>query len=595
VLRDKDNERLGMESHIEVINCETYTGKGSIGKLLFESFKPSEINSHGSVPGFFLMGLMQMRNYFYYYPPTGSCSMKAVVHQADELPAQAILVQAKLNRVPAGPTGIRSTKVDGSVAFVGEVERKWNVNVAVEADERNIKSSVAVKIARQAVPSLSLAPRALCVNVNTKWSDIPEDALETPSSIEPSVVRDVTFVWGEAAADECPTANAEDVSTLKVKITGSLTEAQRQAAASRDRYPYDQCDKDRMADGRSGIVVPVTEACMAAVDEYATPMRYVHDISFDNISPLGMKAMHRADTIIKAGLAPYWDMHPPHGPTAEKKAFNSGNIELVTEFTKDGINLHVHTAQMHSHYEHVDMLKNLEGALRNARVPSSKAMAYQSGLIGICNVAPESVVTFDNATLKYECPSCYTLVSADCSEQPRYAVFAKKTDQALPLAAKFFAGGRNMEFTPTESGVEVRANGRVVTIGDDKPFVFSNRGGIIEYFRVSKVGPRYYIEVPMLMLSFRYTGDEIVNIIPSTHRAQHCGMCGNYNGQVFDELVGPSGCAMKDASDMAKSYVLRDKTCEQSIPVPSCKASYDSRRTSSGIVAFLDQFSEMKH
>merc|ERR1712071_599706 len=119
--------------------------------------------------------------------------------------------------------------------------------------------------------------------------------------------------------------------------------------------------------------------------------------------------------------------------------------------------------------------------------------------------------------------------------------------------------------------------------------------GIIEYFRVSKVGPRYYIEVPMLMLSFRYTGDEIVNIIPSTHRAQHCGMCGNYNGQVFDELVGPSGCAMKDASDMAKSYVLRDKTCEQSTPVPSCKASYDSRRTSSGIVAFLDQFSEMKH
>merc|ERR1712071_160744 len=123
------------------------------------------------------------------------------------------------------------------------------------------------------------------------------------------------------------------------------------------------------------------------------------------------------------------------------------------------------------------------------------------------------------------------------------------------------------DVTPTESGVEVRANGRVVTIGDDKPFVFSNRGGIIEYFRVSKVGPRYYIEVPMLMLSFRYTGDEIVNIIPSTHRAQHCGMCGNYNGQVFDELVGPSGCAMKDSSDMAKSYVLRDKTCEQSIPV----------------------------
>lgn len=259
IIRDKENERLGMESHIEVFDCETYTGKSSLAKIIYESFKPSEINSHGSVPGFALMGLMQMRNYFYYYPPTGACNMKAVIHKSDELPAEAIVVQAKLDRTPAGPTGIRSTKVDGSVTFVGEVERKWNVNVAVEADAANIKSSVNVKIARQAVPRLSLSPRALCVDVNTKWSDIPEDVFETPSAIEPSVVRDVSFVWGEAAANECPQANAEGVSTLKIKVSGSLTDAQRQAATARDRYPYDQCDKDKVADGRSGVVVPVTE------------------------------------------------------------------------------------------------------------------------------------------------------------------------------------------------------------------------------------------------------------------------------------------------------------------------------------------------
>ena len=197
--------------------------------------------------------------------------MKAVVHQADELPAQAILVQAKFNRVPAGSTGIRPTKVDGSVVFVGEVERKWTVNVAVEADEHNIKSSVALKITRKAVkitPSLSLDRRTLCVNVNTKWADIPEDALETPSSIEPSVECDVTFVWGKAGGYKCPTAYAKDVSTLKVKITGSLTEEQRQAAASRDRYPYDQCDKDRMADGRTGVVVPVTEVPFRYLIQY---------------------------------------------------------------------------------------------------------------------------------------------------------------------------------------------------------------------------------------------------------------------------------------------------------------------------------------
>merc|ERR1712200_327442 len=122
--------------------------------------------------------------------------------------------------------------------------------------------------------------------------------------------------------------------------------------------------------------------------------------------------------LIKAGLAPYWDMHPPHGPTAVKKAFNSGNIELIAEFGSHGVDLHVHTAQMHSHYENVEILGNLQNSLRNARVPSSKLLAYQTGLIGICNVAAESIVTFDNVTLKYECPTCYTLVSAWNSPPP---------------------------------------------------------------------------------------------------------------------------------------------------------------------------------
>merc|ERR1712071_494408 len=77
-----------------------------------------------------------------------------------------------------------------------------------------------------------------------------------------------------------------------------------------------------------------------------------------------------------------------------------------------------------------DVLKNLQYALRNSRVEFSKLLSYKSGLVGVCNVAAESIVTFDNVTLNYEAPTCYTLVSADCSPQPRYAVFAKKSDKA---------------------------------------------------------------------------------------------------------------------------------------------------------------------
>ena len=263
VLRNSENERLGMESHVEVYDCESYTGKSSMSRVFYESFKPSEINSHGSIPGWAIMGFMQMRNYFYYYPPTTTCSMKAVVHKSDENPAEAVQIKMKMNPSVAGKRG--STKVEGSVTFLGEIERKWNVDVAIERERFNVKSTVNVKIARQPVPSLNLAPRALCVEVNTKWADLPEDIMQTPSTIEPSVQRDVSFVWGEAPVNECPKAYAQDVSTLTVKVTGNITDAQRQAAESRNRYPYKQCDQDKNADGRSGVVVPFTEVYLIRI------------------------------------------------------------------------------------------------------------------------------------------------------------------------------------------------------------------------------------------------------------------------------------------------------------------------------------------
>ena len=252
-----------MESHVEVYNCETYTGKASIAKLIYESFKPSEINSHGSVAGFVVMGFMQMRNYFYHYPPTSTCSMKAVLHRTNENPAESIEIKFKMDSVvPAGKKaapGKSFSNIKGSITLLGTPERKWNVEVNIEKEPFNVEPQVAVKIARLANPTLSVSSRALCVNIKTEWAALPEDIFETPSTIEPSVQREVTFVWGEAPANECPKANAKGISTIKMKVIGNITEAQREAATSRNSYPYDRCDLDRTDAGRSGVVGPMTQ------------------------------------------------------------------------------------------------------------------------------------------------------------------------------------------------------------------------------------------------------------------------------------------------------------------------------------------------
>jgi len=600
VIRENTNALLGMESHIEVYNCETYTGKASIAKVMLESFKPSEINSHGSLPGFLAMGFMQMRNYFYYYPPTGTCNMKAIVHKTQENPADKIQLKFKVDSaVPAGKKaapGKSFKNLKGALNLLGSAERKWNIDVSIETEPFNVKSHVNVKIARQANSALSLPSRALCVNVKTSWAALPEDILETPSTIEPSVQRDVSFVWGEAPENECPKANAKGISTINVKMVGNITDAQRTAASERNTYPYDRCDADRTDAGRTGVAGPMTEACYQAVLHYATPRVYVYDIHYENMSPRGQMALARADTLLKAALMPYWQMSPPHGATAIKKAPGAGHIEMKLEFHEEDVDLHVHTDLMHSHYENVDILKNLQMVLRNARLGMSQLTAVKAGWVGVCDVAPKAVVTFDNVTLDYDLPSCYTLISADCGPNPRFAVFAKKADQGtLPLAVKIYVGGHTMELTPTASGVEIKANDKVVKVEAGKPYVLADKDNVIQYMIVSKVGVRYFVQAPLLMLNFRYTGDDITNMIPATHRASHCGLCGDYNGQNSRELVGPTGCTLKDGNDLAKAYVLKDKNCKETIATPACAApAPGGERKPSGIVEFLDQFSNME-
>ena len=597
VVRDKLNERLGLESHVEVYDCESYTGKATAARLLFNSFKPSEINSHGSVPGFMLMGLMQLRNYFYFYPPTAACSMKALVHQARENPATAIEIQLKRDQnPPAGKSASKTKRFDnlrGTVTFDGAIQRQWKVDIGLEAEPFNVKSVVSVKIARQPVAELSLPARALCVQVKTAWSQLPLDVFETPSAVEPSVQRDVTFVWGEAPTDECPKASAKGVSTITAKVQGNITDFQRRSAAERTTYPYDRCDKDRTDQGRSGVVLPMTRACYDAVVAYATPKAYVYNVHYENLSDRGMMALHRIRTAVTASLLPYWEIHTPVG-MQRKTTPNSGHMEVKITFNPRDTDLHVNTDVLHSRFENVEYMDNVaELILRNARLPVYQSTMIKTGLVGVCTVAPKGAVTLDNATLSYNLPGCWTLASADCSPEPRYAAFVKRTaDKSLPIAAKIYIGGHSLELSPSDAGIDITANNKKINVEMGKPYKMATADGLIEFMTITKLGQRYFIQAPAIKLTFRYTGDDLTAMVPATHRSSHCGICGDYNGQTSREFVGASGCTHKDAQDMIKSYVWK-KDCSETVGTPSCAADSSpiDGKARGGIVDFLDQVS----
>lgn len=249
---------------MKIYSCETYTGKASLAKVLMNSFKPSEINSQGSISGFLSMGYMQFISYIQHYPPMGTCFAKLVVHKTAQNPADAIEIKLKMDsNVPPGRRALPGKEfknVKGSVTLLGPKERRWNMEINLETEEpSNVRSLVIVKVARQPNSALNLTARALCVTVKTEWSTLPTDIMETPSFVEPSVKRNVSLVWGEAPVNECPRANARGASTLHVNVWGNITQAQKEAAFQRNSYPYDRCDLDRKEAGRSGVAIPLTE------------------------------------------------------------------------------------------------------------------------------------------------------------------------------------------------------------------------------------------------------------------------------------------------------------------------------------------------
>jgi len=256
-----------MESQMKIYSCETYTGKESLAKVLMNSFKPSEINSHGSFSGFLAMGYMQFMSYIQHYPPMGTCFAKLVVHKTAQNPADAIEIKLKMDsNVPSGRSALPGKKfgnVKGSVALLGPKERRWNMEINLETEgPKNVHSLVTVKVARQPNSALNLNARALCVTVTTKWfnmSPLSTDIMETQSIVEPSVKRNVSLVWGEAPVNECPRANTRGVSTLHINVWGNMTQAQKEAVLQRNIYPYDRCGVDLKEAVRSGTNHQLTE------------------------------------------------------------------------------------------------------------------------------------------------------------------------------------------------------------------------------------------------------------------------------------------------------------------------------------------------
>jgi hypothetical protein len=174
--------------------------------------------------------------------------------------------------------------------------------------------------------------------------------------------------------------------------------------------------------------------------------------------------------------------------------------------------------------------------LRNLKFGGMMARLWKMGLIKYCVATTDSIHTMDNVTYPYQPSGCWTLMSGHCAENPAYAVFTKKDGSKLALFAHI--GGHTIEI----SGDTAKINGAATPIPSSGQHIHKHRGD--EIFKIFKWGKTYNIySFLKVWIVFDGSFAEVVPA-PST-KGNHCGLCGNYNRNKFDEMM------MKDGSTLA--------------------------------------------
>ncbi len=153
----------------------------------------------------------------------------------------------------------------------------------------------------------------------------------------------------------------------------------------------------------------------------------------------------------------------------------------------------------------------------------------------------------DNVTFSYEPSTCWTLASATCGPDPAFAIFIKKQSGAKPLALKAYIGGHEVEI----SNDNVKINGAAVTVANEQEYAHMVNG--VEILKAFRWGDSVLV-YSFLKVGMVFDGYSAAIIPAPSTKGQHCGICGNYNRNKYDEFTGKNMERLANAQELVSNW-----------------------------------------
>ncbi|KAL2080287.1 hypothetical protein ACEWY4_024080 [Coilia grayii] len=182
---------------------------------------------------------------------------------------------------------------------------------------------------------------------------------------------------------------------------------------------------------------------------------------------------------------------------------------------------------------------------------------------GTCLVSGDPhYLTFDGEAYDFQGTCVYELAG----------VCTKKADLE-PFDVIVQNDGRNKQMGSSTKLVEVKVYGYTIVISESKPGVVSVNEELFylpaslnsNKVQIYKSGFFAVVETDFkVKVSFDWNSVVTVTV-PSTYMGSMCGLCGNFNGNVADDLLLKNGQVAKSADEMGKSWLVAE--------IPGCKNS----------------------
>lgn len=552
----------GMSLNGKYFRCEMDIARRNTFGRGFYAFMP--YNKSPRTPWtMFTMGMRQIRAFLIYFPKAQQCGTRLYWSQSSTKPVNSIQVSITGKKLSADSSKDRGFWRAGGMAarisITGKGDtpsdaRRWKIEIKTRNTAGGLKKNVVVDVKKKFPSWVQDAAQQGCMKVEYQatYPAMSTEFMGVDMSAESEASGSLAVKYGQQA--KCDGSTDGNIKAdFKYKTTTHLPDQRR---ALEGKWYYKKCMEAKNSPswrGRPSTALPMTMDCFRTAYDATVARDYFWDIQFLKVTDRAKDAIKKIRSVVNFAVLtfrgtdlgytdPMVDLDPRLRIHAVLK-----NDDTAADLTIENARM-IEQGKKEEIKDYPLKLSWGPRMLRNLKFGGMVPRLMKMGIIKPCVATIDSVRTMDNVTYPYSASSsCMTLMSGHCAANPSYAVFTKKSGSKMNMIA--FVGGHKIEI----AGSSVKINGAAVSVNSNQnQHIHKAKGD--EIFSIFKWGNTYNI-YSFLKVWIVFDGS-FVEIIPAPSvKGNHCGLCGNYNRDQYDEMTKKDGTSLAATpAEMVQEY-----------------------------------------